>query len=129
LQLHILDAYTHHQVTVIKPITTIANVPSNNQLVNQSSSMILTGPLTSISSGLAKANVNHGVREVVLCKDANGKVGMRFREVDKGIFVQFVAENSPDALAGLRFGDQILQIDSTNMVGMSNDKVNDNYLK
>jgi hypothetical protein len=35
--------------------------------------------------------------------------------------VQFVAANSPAALTGIRFGDQILQIDGKDVVGLSGD--------
>ena len=38
------------------------------------------------------------------------------------MFVAFVYENSPAALAGLRFGDQILQINGENVAGWSTDK-------
>ncbi|TKR60549.1 hypothetical protein L596_027781 [Steinernema carpocapsae] len=86
---------------------------------------LMVAPITSQSPGLALANVSHGVRQVVLCKDEKGKVGMRFRSVNKGIFVQFVAENSPAALAGMRFGDQILQINKAEVVGLSQDKAMD----
>lgn len=40
----------------------------------------------------------------------------------QGIFVQLVKPNSPAALVGLRFGDQILQIDGKNCAGWSSDK-------
>lgn len=40
----------------------------------------------------------------------------------QGIFVQLVKVNSPAALVGLRFGDQILQIDGKNCTGWSSDK-------
>ncbi|KAK4812641.1 hypothetical protein QYF61_012151 [Mycteria americana] len=40
----------------------------------------------------------------------------------QGIFVQLVKANSPAALVGLRFGDQILQIDGKNCTGWSSDK-------
>ena len=40
----------------------------------------------------------------------------------QGIFVQLVKANSPAALVGLRFGDQILQIDGKNCAGWSSDK-------
>lgn len=36
-----------------------------------------------------------------------------------------MVENSPAALAGLRFGDQILQINGTNVAGYSMDKVHE----
>ncbi len=51
-----------------------------------------------------------GVREVTLCKDAKGKCGVSFFSVSKGVFVCFVANGSPAAMAGLRFGDQILMV-------------------
>ena len=51
-----------------------------------------------------------GVREVVLCKDAKGKCGLSFFPVNKGVFVCFVAKASPAAMAGVRFGDQVLTV-------------------
>ena len=45
-----------------------------------------------------------------MCKDRDGKVGLRVRSVDKGVFVALVTKGSPSAMGGLRFGDQILQI-------------------
>ena len=48
--------------------------------------------------------------QVILCKDRDGKVGLRVRSVDKGVFVALVTKGSPSAMGGLRFGDQILQI-------------------
>ena len=47
---------------------------------------------------------------MILCKDRDGKVGLRVRSVDKGVFVALVTKGSPSAMGGLRFGDQILQI-------------------
>lgn len=40
----------------------------------------------------------------------------------QGVFVQLVQANSPSALAGLRFGDQLLQINGQNCAGWSADK-------
>jgi len=37
----------------------------------------MVAPLSSQSSGLAKAQVTHGIRELILCKGADGKVGVR----------------------------------------------------
>ena len=39
------------------------------------------------------------------------------------MFVSFVHTNTPAALAGLRFGDQILQINGENVAGWDTDKV------
>ncbi|GLD45631.1 syntenin-1-like protein [Lates japonicus] len=63
-----------------------------------------------------------GLREIILCKDQDGKVGLRLRAIDNGVFVQLVQANSPAALAGLRFGDQVLQINGQNCAGWSVDK-------
>ena len=41
----------------------------------------------------------------------------------QGVFVAFVHRESPSALAGLRFGDQILQINGDNVAGWDTDKV------
>uniref|UniRef100_A0A914W2U1 PDZ domain-containing protein n=1 Tax=Plectus sambesii TaxID=2011161 RepID=A0A914W2U1_9BILA len=110
-------------VTIVSGSSSAVAVQSKGHVVQAQTAMV--APLTSQSLGLARANVTHGVREVIVCKDGKGKVGMRFRAVNKGIFVQFVAEGSPAALAGLRFGDQILQIDGENVVGLNHDKAMD----
>ena len=59
---------------------------------------------------------------MVLCKDADGKVGLRVKAVNKGVFVCLVARNSPAAMGGLRFGDQILQINGNNVAGFGENK-------
>jgi len=41
----------------------------------------------------------------------------------QGVFVSFVHTNSPASLVGLRFGDQILQINGENVAGWDTDKV------
>ena len=51
-----------------------------------------------------------GVREIVMCKDQKGKCGLSLFSVSKGVFVCYVARGSPAAMAGLRFGDQILTV-------------------
>ena len=40
-----------------------------------------------------------------------------------GVFVCLVTKGSPAALGGLRFGDQLLQVDGVNLAGFSSDKV------
>jgi syntenin-1 len=57
-----------------------------------------------------------------LCKDASGKVGIRVQAINKGVFVCLVMKGSPAALAGIRFGDQILQINGTTVAGFSVDQ-------
>jgi len=83
----------------------------------------MVAPLSGQSMGLQRAQVSNGVREVILCKDKDNKVGLRVKEINKGIFVSLVVDKSPASLAGLRFGDQILQVNGVNVAGFSMDKV------
>ena len=46
----------------------------------------------------------------------------------QGLFVALVTKNSPAALVGLRFGDQILTINGQTMAGWDNDKAH-NFIK
>ena len=46
----------------------------------------------------------------------------------QGVFVAFVQSGLPAAMAGLRFGDQILQINGQTVAGWDNDKVH-SFLK
>ncbi|XP_061864954.1 syntenin-2 [Colius striatus] len=82
----------------------------------------LVAPLSGNNAGLRRAEIRPGVREIHLCKDERGKTGLQLKNVDQGIFVQLVKANSPAALVGLRFGDQILQLDGKNCAGWSSDK-------
>ncbi|XP_005112489.1 syntenin-1 [Aplysia californica] len=85
-------------------------------------------PITGNNLGLARAEIKSGIREVILCKDQDGKLGLRIRHVNSGIFVAFVQVGLPAALAGLRFGDQILQINGQTVAGWDNNKAH-NFLK
>jgi len=73
--------------------------------------------------GMKRAEIKQGLRLLVLCKNAKGLVGMRIKSVNKGIFVAHVTKDSASALAGLRFGDQILEINNEVVAGYSTDKV------
>ncbi|KAM6147865.1 syntenin-2 isoform 2-T2 [Erethizon dorsatum] len=82
----------------------------------------LVAPVSGNNLGLRRAEIKPGVREIHLCKDERGKTGLRLRAIDKGLFVQLVQANTPASLVGLRFGDQILQIDGRDCAGWSTDK-------
>jgi len=82
----------------------------------------VTGPVGGIQIG-------HGVRKVILCKDAKGKIGLKIKSVDKGIFVCLVTKDSPAAMGGMKFGDQILQINGQTLAGFKEDKVYDIFKK
>lgn len=82
----------------------------------------LVAPISSQSIALPKAIVTQAIRQVMLCKDKDGKCGLRLHSINSGIFVCYVAAGSPAALAGLRFGDQILEINSVTLAGMTMDQ-------
>lgn len=83
-------------------------------------------PLVAITpaqdKGIARAGIKQGVREVTLAKDQAGKLGLAVQHIDKGVFVSFVWKDSAAALGGLRFGDQILQINGQTVAGWDNSK-------
>ena len=106
------------------------HLPSNAVAVRQHQMIVpaakptnMIAPLSSSNPGLARAQVSHGLREVILCKDGKGHVGLRVQPVNKGIFIILVQKNTPAALAGLRFGDQILMINDIVVAGFSMDDV------
>lgn len=63
--------------------------------------------------------IKQGLRRVVLCKNSEGKVGVQLVSVDNGVFVSMVRKDSPAALGGLRFGDQIISVCGKLMAGKS----------
>ncbi|XP_075383921.1 syntenin-2 isoform X2 [Tenrec ecaudatus] len=96
------------------------NLPQT--VVSGPSPGLVVAPVTGDSLGVRRAEIKPGVREIHLCKDERGKTGLRLRAIDKGLFVQLVQANTPASLVGLRFGDQILQIDGRDCAGWSIDK-------
>ncbi|XP_049875871.1 syntenin-1-like, partial [Pectinophora gossypiella] len=82
----------------------------------------LIAPISSQSVSLAKATVTGAIRQVVLCKDKDGRCGLRLHSVNNGVFVCYVQAGSPAALVGLRFGDQILEINNVALAGMTMDQ-------
>lgn len=53
----------------------------------------------------------------------------RYQAISKGVFVALVHKGTPAAKVGLRFGDQILQVNGENVAGYSNDKVHGIFKK
>ena len=43
----------------------------------------VVAPVTRDSVGLHRAEIHSGVREIVLCKDQDGKIGLRVQAVNK----------------------------------------------
>lgn len=50
---------------------------------NQSSNSGMIAPVSGSSLGLQRAQVTHGLREVILCKDQKGKIGLRVKAMNK----------------------------------------------
>lgn len=104
------------------------HMPETGQAVVQyqpSANNRIVAPITGEQNlGMMRAEVKQGVRMIIACKDGKGKVGLRVRHINKGVFISFVETGSPAAMAGLRFGDQILQINGTTLAGFESDKVN-----
>lgn len=63
--------------------------------------------------------------QLTLCKGKDDKVGLRVKPINNGIFVCLIVKDSPAALAGLRFGDQILQINGKDLAGYTMEQVHD----
>uniref|UniRef100_A0A9L0T0B8 PDZ domain-containing protein n=1 Tax=Equus caballus TaxID=9796 RepID=A0A9L0T0B8_HORSE len=101
----------------------VPGAPIQGQLVARPSSKnYMMAPVTGNDVGIRRAEIKQGIREVILCKDQDGKIGLRLKARDNGIFVQLAQANSPASLVGLRFGDQVLQINGENCAGWSSDK-------
>ncbi|CAG2104802.1 unnamed protein product [Medioppia subpectinata] len=114
---------TSQEVAVIQNQSNAVSIPQSNTVSLANASMV--APVSGTSVGLLRANVTHGIREVHVCKDKDSKVGLRVKDINKGIFVVFVQSGSPAAMVGLRFGDQILQLNGENVAGFSTDKIHD----
>lgn len=104
----------------------VAQMPQDVAIAMRTSSQPGAHALVSITPkndlAMARAEVKQGVREVVLAKDGEGKLGIAVKAIDKGVFVSFVWANSAASLGGVRFGDQILQINGENVAGWSDSK-------
>lgn len=58
-------------------------VSFRQQLVARPSSMnYMVAPVTGNDAGIRRAEIKQGIREVILCKDQDGKIGLRLKSVD-----------------------------------------------
>jgi len=92
-----------------------------------SGSMDLSGnrvvaPVTGEDKAMQVASIKQGMRKIVLCKDNRGIIGMCVQSIDNGLFVSFVQRDTPAALGGLRFGDQIIEMNGSSVAGWSTDQ-------
>lgn len=109
------------------PVATAPQASGQVAIPNQhapSQSLAMIAPISQQGAlGMQRSEIRQGVRMIILCKDGKGKIGLRIKAVNKGIFVAHVTGGSPAAMGGVRFGDQILQIDNETVAGYSTDKV------
>lgn len=42
----------------------------------------MVAPVTGNDIGIRRAEIKQGIREVILCKDQDGKIGLRLKSVD-----------------------------------------------
>ncbi|XP_015209174.2 syntenin-1 isoform X1 [Lepisosteus oculatus] len=115
--LNLSDDALCQNLSVVPSEVSSAQIAARPSAVNY-----MTAPITGSNIGIRRAEIKQGIREVILCKDAEGKIGLRLKSVDNGVFVQLVQANTPAALGGLRFGDQVLQINGENCAGWNTDK-------
>ena len=48
----------------------------------QPGNMQLVSPVSGADKGIQRAQIKQGIREIVACKDAEGKIGLRIRHVN-----------------------------------------------
>lgn len=55
----------------------------SQQLVARPSSVnYMVAPVTGNDAGIRRAEIKQGIREVILCKDQDGKIGLRLKSID-----------------------------------------------
>jgi C-terminal processing protease CtpA/Prc len=62
--------------------------------------------------------------QLTLCKDASGNFDLRVQANSNRVFACLMVKGSSVALAGMSFGDQILQINGAAVAGIAMDEVN-----
>ncbi|XP_034945779.1 syntenin-1-like isoform X2 [Chelonus insularis] len=92
---------------------------NDNELSEKSRSSSTKASLSNDFIESQRTPVNNGIRELTLSKDKDGKIGLRVHAVQNGIFVCLVSPGSPAIQSGLRFGDQILEVNGTSVAGFS----------
>ena len=76
-----LTDYMGLEITPLMIQQNLALLPAYDQITQSSS--VRVAPVSGDCVGLHRAEVRPGVREVILCKDQAGRIGLRVRSVDK----------------------------------------------
>ncbi|KAF5400698.1 hypothetical protein PHET_05643 [Paragonimus heterotremus] len=108
--------YDEYGNVVCKPNPETTN--STPQVSSTSSGLPATGVGSTQSDSHKKAK-HPAVRQVVLHKDASGKLGIKLRRMGNAMYFAFVDVNSPVAKAGIGFADQLVQVRGVNISDMT----------
>lgn len=98
---------------------------SSSSIYPSLSKAVMVAPWSGYSQAHKQLQPTNAIRPVIVCKDSSGKVGLRVGAVQGGIFVVLVHASSPAAMAGLKFGDQLLEVNDIPVAGYSMSKVHD----
>lgn len=75
MPVQIIDALTHTRIN--------KNISVSQQQVAMPSGLGgMVRPVTGTDVGIRRAEIRPGLREVILCKDQDRKVGLRFKDID-----------------------------------------------
>jgi len=102
----------------------VHSIGAHSSAISVPGKLSMIAPLSGYSQA-HKLQPSNAIRPVVICKDSSGKVGLRLTAIQGGVFVVLVYASSPAAMAGLKFGDQILEINDIPVAGYSMQKVHD----
>lgn len=117
-------SFIHHQYMGLHHLDDVHSIGAQSSAVSVPGKSSMIAPLSGYSQA-HKLQPSNTIRPLVICKDSSGKVGLRLTAFQGGVFVVLVYASSPAALAGLRFGDQILEINDIPVAGYSMKKVHD----
>lgn len=73
---------------------------ANQVATSASTTSGMIAPLSNQTAGLKRSQLSHAIREVIVCKGNDNKVGIRVQDINKGIFITMVCKDSPAALVG-----------------------------
>ncbi|KAA3673126.1 syntenin-1 [Paragonimus westermani] len=95
------------------------NIPNPTSQDSSTSSGLSAVQIGSIKGDVHEKAKHPAVRQVVLHKDASGKLGIKLRRMGNAMYFAFVDINSPVAKTGIGFADQLLQVRGVNVSDMT----------
>lgn len=51
----------------------------------------MVAPVTGNDVGIRRAEIKQGIREVILCKDQDGKIGLRLKSIDNVSIFNYIS--------------------------------------